>query len=298
MRILVAGGTGHTGERLVRRLILAGHEVAFLSRKSVDHPIVASLLRAGAIHVEGDFLRRWTVWEALDGRDVLVSCAHIRHSEACIQACRRTGVKRYLQMSSTRRYTKWPCVTSREVIRGEAVMERGGLDHTIIRPTMIFGGKRDANLTRLVEWFRKHRWFPVFGDGRNLLQPVFVEDLVDVMVEALHNSTAIRRDYTVAGPEPLEYMTFLRETARAVGIENPLLPRIPRKPVLLASRLAAPIMGKRGLTAEQIQRLGEDKSADISRAVRELDFSPRSYREAITLKADGKAEVEAIYTEP
>ncbi|MCC5877419.1 MAG: NAD(P)H-binding protein [Candidatus Sumerlaeia bacterium] len=297
MKVLVAGGTGHTGERLVRRLIRSGHDVSFISRKSDEDPIVAALIRAGATHHDGDFHRCWTAWEALKGMDALVSCAHIRYAGSCVQACRRAGVKRYLQMSSTRRYTKWPCETSREVIRGEAVIVKSGLEYTILRPTMIFGGRRDANITRLVEWFRRHRWFPIFGDGKNLLQPVYVEDLVYAMVSALEKGTSVGKDYTLAGPAPIEYAQFLRETAAAVGVANPFLPKIPRQPVLMASRFLSPLLGSRGLSGEQIQRLGEDKTADINRAISELNFSPHSYRDAINLKARGLAEVEAIYTD-
>lgn len=296
MRILLAGATGHTGERLARRLLMSGHEVRILTRKGRNDPLVAPLADFGAIPFPGDFNRRWLVWDALKGCDILVSCAHIRYAGACIQACERMGVRRYLQMSSTRRYTKWPCPTSREVIAGEEIITDSRLDYTIIRPTMIFGGCRDANVTRLVGWFRRRRWFPLFGNGKNLLQPVFVEDLVDAMMTAINNpDVSTRGEYTIAGPEPITYEQFLRETARACGVKRPLLLKVPYSIALMASRLIAPISGGRFLTPEQVRRLGEDKDADISRAIEELGFGPRSYSEAIHLKATGMAEVDKVY---
>lgn len=296
MRILVAGGTGHTGERLVRRLLRGGWEVRFLTRRGAAHPVVDGLVRAGAVRCGGDALRRWTLFEALEGCDVLASCAHIRHAGAMIQACRHAGVRRYLQMSSTRRYTQWPCPTSREVIAGERLITSSGLDHTILRPTMIFGGQRDGNVTRLLAWFRRHRWFPLFGEGANLVQPVYVEDLVDAMMEAIRRpEVTAGRDYTLAGPEPLPLREFLLETARAAGVRRPLLPSIPLAPALAAARLLPPSLAARTLSAEQIRRFGEDKDADISRAVEDLAFHPRPYGEAVRAKAAGLAEVEAVY---
>lgn len=297
MRVLVAGGTGHTGERVVRRLLGEGHDVRFLTRQPDGHPVVRGLVAAGAERREGDAHRRWTLWEALEGCQLLLSCAHIRHAGALIQACQVAGVRRYLQMSSTRRYTRWPCPTSREVVAGENLIQRSGLDFTIIRPTMIFGGCRDGNVTRLLAWFRRHRWFPLFGDGTNLVQPIFVEDLVDVIVEAVRQPLAAAgRDYTVAGPTPMAYREFLLETARAAGVGRPILPRIPLGMALFAAQCLPPSLAARTLSVEQIRRLGEDKAADISPAVSELRFNPRPYREAIRLKAAGAAEVDAVYS--
>jgi len=265
-------------------------------RQGADDPVVAGLVRAGAVRCEGDALRRWMLFDALEGCEILASCAHIRHAGAMIQACRHAGVRRYLQMSSTRRYTRWPCPTSREVIAGERLITSSGLDHTILRPTMIFGGGRDGNVTRLLAWFRRHRWFPLFGDGSNLVQPVYVEDLVDAIVEAIRRpEISAGRDYTLAGPEPLSHREFLLETARAAGVRRPLLPSIPPGPPLAAARLLPPALAARALSAEQIRRFGEDKDADISRAVEELGFHPRPYAEAVRTKAAGLAEVDAVY---
>ncbi|CAN5204153.1 NAD-dependent epimerase/dehydratase family protein [soil metagenome] len=291
MKILVAGGTGHTGERVVRALLSKGYTVRVLSRGGKNDAILGPLLKLGAEHSAGDCTRRWTLWRALEGCDALVSCAHIRHADACVQACKQAGVSRYIQMSSARRFTKFPCETSRAVIDSEAAIEASDLAYTILRPTMIFGGRRDANITRLVAWFRRHRWFPIFGDGKNLVQPVFVEDLVPAFVHAVeHPEITSRKAYDLAGPEPISYEQFIRETAAACGVKNPMLIRIPMSAALIGSRVLPAIITRRGLSAEQIQRMAEDKIADISVAMRDLQFTPRGYAEAIQLKADGKAE--------
>lgn len=297
MRYLVAGGTGHTGERLVRRLCRKGHEVRVLTRRNEEDEILDGLVEWGAIPVHGDCTRRWTLWEALEGCDVLVSCAHIRYAEANVQACQQVGVRRYLQMSSTRRFTKFPCTSSREVIAGEEAILESGLDWTIIRPTMIFGGRRDQNLTKMIAWFRKHSWFPIFGIGRNLVQPVFVEDLLDAMEAALENpEKSNHRAFTIAGPEPIIYRRFLREIARATGRKLPVFPTIPLHAAITASRLLPSFIANRTLSHEQIRRFAEHKDADISEAREILGYNPRPFVETIRQKANGDAEVERLYS--
>ncbi|MBI1292642.1 NAD(P)H-binding protein [bacterium] len=291
MKILMTGGTGHTGERVVRRMLALGHQVRVFTRGSKSG-VVAGLVSAGAQICNGDLTESWTLLDAARGCDAIIGCTHVRHAPRLIATCEMMDIRRYIQMSSTRRYTKWPCPTSRDVIAGEAAISRSDLDFTILRATMIFGGSRDANLERLVRWFRKRNWFPIFGDGTNLVQPVFVEDLVNAFEQVVQRGApTFRRDYTLAGPEPITYESMIRQIAGACGKSRPWLPHVPLGIALAAARVAPPPLVKRGLSAEQIRRFGEDKSADIAPARRELGFAPRSFGEAIRLKVEGKAEV-------
>jgi uncharacterized protein YbjT (DUF2867 family) len=290
MRILLLGGTGHTGERLARRLLDAGHEVSVFTRGGKT-AIVKALRERGALIAAGDITQRWTLWDALEGKEALVSCIHVRHAATCVQACRRLGVQRYIQMSSTRRFTQFPCATSRDVIAGEEAVTSSGLDWTILRATMIFGGRRDANLQRLVEWFRRRRWFPLFGSGANLVQPVFVEDLLDAFMAALQRPVSHSKAYTLAGPEPITMRRMLTETAQACGVARPLLIPIPLQPAIAVASLLPKALAKKGLSAEQLQRMAEDKDVDIRDAVRDLDYTPRPFAVAIQLKASGRCEV-------
>lgn len=297
MRVLLAGGTGHTGERVARRLMQRGHAVRVLTRKPAEHAVVAGLLRAGAEITPGDFTQRWTLWQAMEGCDTFVSCAHVRWAPVCAQACEQVGVRRYVQMSSARRHSQHADdPTVGDVIAGETAIERSDLVYTIVRPTMIFGGRRDANLTRLLAWFQKHRWFPLFGGGERRVQPVYVEDLVSFIVATLEQeANAARRAFDVAGPEAITYRQFLLDTARAAGRRKPRLLPVPLAPMVWAAGLMPEAVQRRTLSRHQIARMAEDRGADISEARAALGFAPISFREAIHRKARGEAEVEFLY---
>ena len=80
-----------------------------------------------------------------------------------------------------------------------------GVRWTILRSAMIFGGPEDNNLARVAAAVRRWRVFPMFGPGRNLVQPVFVWDLVEALVACLERPEAAGRCYTIAGPEAMTY---------------------------------------------------------------------------------------------
>lgn len=292
-RVCIVGGTGHTGERLARRLVRAGVETVVPTRDP-NSPVARSLRDFGCRIVEGDSLRRWLLWQAMDGCHAIVSCAHIRYAEALVQACHRLEIPRLVCMSSARRYSRVPDPSVSEVLAGESLLMESELAWTIVRPTMIFGGSRDNNLTRLVGWVRRYPAIPVFGDGKSLVQPVFVEDVVTALAEALRRKGTAGRDYTVAGPGPMPLDEMIDRTARAAGRVVRLV-HVPTPLGVTAARVLGPIVRRRGLTTAALRRMGEDKSADISNARMDLDFRPRSFDEAIAMKVSGEAEVDALY---
>ncbi len=291
--ILVLGGTGHTGERLCRRLVRNDVKVRVLTR-TPDSAVAESLAADGCEIMEGDTTRRWLLWGALEDCEALVSCSHIRHAEPIVQACYRCGVERVICMSSTRRFSRVESGSVNEVLGGEATIMDTSLDWTVVRPAMIFGGCRDGNLTRVVEWIRKHRWIPVIGTGRALLQPVFVEDVVSVLMECLRRSTARRKAYTIAGPEPMSWRQMISTIADEMNLAVRTVP-IPASLALAGTKLFRPLATWKGITRNTILRTQEDKAYDISEAIHDLHFEPRHFREAIRLKIDGAAEVDSFY---
>ncbi|MCB2156686.1 NAD(P)H-binding protein [bacterium] len=292
-RILLLGASSHTGERVARRLARHGVHVRAMTRDTKS-PIAQGLAAARCEIVEGDANRRWKIWEALEGCDAMVSCSHIRHAEVCIQACHRVGVERLVCMSSTRRFSTFKTPDVNEVMAAEALLTECDREWTIIRPTMIFGGRRDDNITRLVKWTSRHTWFPVFGKGNNLVQPVFVEDLVDALVETLRRPDTSHHDYTLGGPEAIEYNDFIRQIAEAQGRAIRLV-HVPLKLAMWSATVMPNFLRPLGVTPDVIRRMQEDKNVGIDRARDDLDFNPRPFSEAMSWKISGNAEVEAIY---
>src|SRR4029450_5689066 len=75
-----------------------------------------------------------------------------------------------------------------------------GLDHTILRPTMIYGPGGGLHFQKLVGLVRRAPLvFPVVGGGRAWLQPVYIDDVVDAIEAVLRNPRAVGKTYNVSG---------------------------------------------------------------------------------------------------
>ncbi|HOR27682.1 MAG TPA: NAD(P)H-binding protein [Candidatus Sumerlaeota bacterium] len=286
--IFLTGATGHTGSRLARRLAEEGWRARCLlhtpGRRAYlpDHPRIEV--------VEGS-LTEPAGWAAsAAGAAALIHAAHVGFAPRVVEACRAAGVERVIALSSTRRFTRFPEETARRVIAGEEALEHSGLAWTVLRPTMIYGGDRDNNLERLVRWLRRRRWLPRVGDGRNLVQPIFVADLVEAVMRALARPVETRgRALTLAGPEPLTQRQLIEEVAAAMGIRVRWVP-VPYGLAMAAAGALELCLRRPPVTRAQLRRTLEDKAFDIDEARAALGgWQPRPFGEGIRLKLAGKA---------
>ncbi len=280
--IFLTGATGHTGSRVARRLVERGESIRCL----LHMPSHASFLPKQAEVVQGNVIDIEKVAQAMHGASACIHLAHIRYAQSILNACRLTGVSRFLCLSSTRRFTRFPCETSRAVIEGEAHVEESGLDWTILRPSMIYGGPRDNNIERLKTYFQKTPFFPLVRGGMQLVQPVFTWDVVDALEAALGRPQSIGHAYTLAGPEPFTYRHMV-ESAAALVRRKPVFIPMPFELAMAGAWLIEHSFPKPLATPEMVRRFLEDKVFDIKPAQADLGFAPVSFTEGMARKKYG-----------
>jgi uncharacterized protein YbjT (DUF2867 family) len=280
MRILLTGGTGLLGGGLLELLLAAGHEVRCLVRP--DSPNVSRLDGHGVEIFRGDAGNEADLYGALGGTDAFLHVAGIEHSPAVVGAARRSGVGRLVVVGSTSAHSAY-AFRSGPKLEMERVVRSSGLLWTIVRPTMIYGSERDRNIHRLLRFLDRWPFFPMFGPGTNLWQPVYHEDCARAILETLKHPETVHQSYDLPGANPLTYLDLVKTAAAALG-RRPRIIRIPIEPVrralVAAERLRLPLPVDSG----QVTRLREDKAYPYPDARRDLDYAPRPFREGVALE--------------
>lgn len=274
--ILVTGGTGYTGCLLARRLLAeVEEEVRFLVRPSSDR----SRLPPGAAEVfTGDLTRPREVAAAFGGVSRIVHLAHIRYTGTLVE-CLAGSVDHVVLVSSLRRFSQVRSASVEEVLRGEECALDSRMPCTILRPSMIFGPGNDRNISRLAAHLSRIRCIPVFGSGRHLQQPVFVDDVVGAILATLARGPG--GEYALAGPRALPYNEVIDLVGAAVGVQ-PLKLHIPVRLALAACHLARIVPFELSLDTEQVRRLQEDKCYSIDAATQDLGFTPLGFEAALS----------------
>jgi nucleoside-diphosphate-sugar epimerase len=280
MRTLVTGGTGLLGGALLDVLLAEGCEVRCLVR--AESPRASRLDPLRVELIRGDVRDGRALSLALSGVDAILHVAGIEYAPPVLEAAGRAGVERLVVVSSTSAHSAYPSRSSPK-LRMEELVRESGLDYTIVRPSMIYGSELDKNMHRLLRFLDRSPFFPMFGSGENLWQPVYHGDCARGVYEALVRPAAPRQSYDLPGAEPLTYLELVRVAAGALG-RKPRIVRLPLEPVRLAlaavERLRLPLP----IGSEQVLRLREDKAYPYDKAKRELGYAPRSFREGIALE--------------
>ena len=284
-RAHVTGGSGFLGGFVIPRLRDQGYEVSALARSGAAAATVEAL---GATALEGDLDSAESLRAAFEeaAPSVLVNLASLGfgHAQTIVEAAEAAHLKRAVFVSTTAIFTKLNAPSKAVRMAAERIIRESALQWTIVRPTMIYGTPDDRNMWRLLRQVRRVPVVPLPGGGRHLQQPIHVDDLAEAVVAALQTDAAEGKAYDVAGPEALTFRQIVSSAGAAVGRSPKLLP-LPARPIIrLLARVEA-TGHSLPLKAEQVERLIEDKAFDITDAVADLGFSPRSFDEGIRAEA-------------
>jgi NADH dehydrogenase len=214
LSIVVLGGTGFLGSRLVARLIKDGHRVTVLSRDREQHKHL--LVLPGLTLENTDVYQEPQLSEHFRGQDVVINLigilnergfggagfrrAHTELTRHVLQAGRSAGITRLLQVSALNAAVDAPSYYLRS--KGEAeklIRGQNALDWTLFQPSVIFG-PGDSFLNRFAALLASVPFvFPLARpDAR--MQPVAVDDVVEALLRCLQGSATSRQTYELGGP--------------------------------------------------------------------------------------------------
>jgi uncharacterized protein YbjT (DUF2867 family) len=221
--ILVAGGTGTLGTRLVRRLSDRGRTVRVLTRD----PARAAHLPTTVQTLAGDLRDRAAVAAAVRGCATVVSAAHgfagpgkpspeaidRDANRALFQAAAAAGVQHLVLVSVLDAGPDHPMSLHRAKHAAEQALQASGLAWTSIRPAAyletwiaITGAKLAGNGQT-----------QVFGPGRNPVNFVSADDVAAVVDLAVHDRSLRGQLLEVAGPENLTLTQLAERLIAASG---------------------------------------------------------------------------------
>jgi nucleoside-diphosphate-sugar epimerase len=279
MKIFVTGATGFTGSRVVPLLLKEGYEIRCLYRTSSDR---SPLPQPEIEWATGDLSNPESLSNAMQGTDALVNIASLGfgHAENIINSAKAAGIKRTIFISTTAIFTKLNAKSKSVRMQAESAIEASGLDYTILRPTMIYGSPRDRNMWRLIRFMKVAPIIPIFGDGKYLQQPIFVDDVAQAIVRCLSNRNTFGKSYNIAGKSPLTYNAVIDTITQKLN-KRVWKIHIPSKPVEGMLNLFEKIRLPFPIKAEQVLRLNENKDFSYAEAEKDFGFSSRSFEEGI-----------------
>lgn len=241
MNVAIAGGTGFVGGGIGAVLAARGHHVVVLTHRPPEAPPIRPALPAGWDVRHVDLADAAGLAAAMSGIDALIVAIAFhgypmenpRRSETfeavdgagterLVAAAATAGVGNVVYISGAGAAADLPRQWFRAKWRAEEAVRSSGLRYTILRPTWLYG-PRDVALNRFLGFARYLPFVPLTGNGRQLLAPVFIDDLGAIVADALADPAAADRVFEVGGPDTMTMNDVVRTALRVTGKRRFLL---------------------------------------------------------------------------
>ncbi len=225
--VLVAGGTGFVGRRLVAALVDDGHDVRVMTRSPEKY-------RGPGKAVFGDVADEGSLAAALAGSEAAYYLVHsldsadfeeldARAGRAFGSVAAAAGVGQIVYLGGLGDDNDDLSAHLRSRREVEGLLGAAGVPVTVLRAGIIVGhGGISWEITRqLVEHLPAMvtpRWV------RTRTQPIAVADVVRYLLGVLGLDAAIGQVFEIGGPEVLEYRTMLTRVAKVEGRRLPIVP--------------------------------------------------------------------------
>ena len=308
MKILVTGGTGFTGKALVRRLLDDGHQVVALDYK--EGLKTEELRQWGAEVVIGTVTDRECVKRCMQGveivqhlaaafRELNVPESHYDHvnvdgTRICLEEAHAAGVKKFIYCSTCGIHgnVKDPPTDEDHNIapadyyqstkyKAEPVcldfMKQTGMPVTILRPAAIYGPGDPERFQMIFKRVNRGR-FPMFGSGKTLYHPVYIDNLVDAFVLAMDLNKGNGEAYLIADEEYVSIKDLVQRIGRALDVDVKIK-HYPIWPVIIAGhvceKVCTPLRITPPIFPRRVDWYRQNRAFNINKAKRDLGYNPK-----------------------
>ena len=264
LNVLITGGTGFIGSRLALECLNRGHAVKVLGQEntpaeSFNRKIVED--RGGQVFLES-VTNTHGLLELFQGVDVVFHLAAAQHemnvpdrkfwdvnvtgTKNILEASVRAGVKRFVHGSTIGVYgsiagvidEQTPCMPDNIYGVTKFEGEKLALSYCDRIPTVVIRipevyGPGDRRLLKLFKAIRRNA-FLVIGSGENLHHLIYIDDLVEGLLQSAVHPAAANKLFLLAGIEPVTTNQMVAAISRQLGTTPPRF-RTPMFPFMVAA---------------------------------------------------------------
>ncbi|MBC2696073.1 MAG: NAD(P)-dependent oxidoreductase [Desulfobacteraceae bacterium] len=307
MKVLVTGGTGFTGKALVSRLLDKGYQVVALDYK--EGVRTQDLRDWGAEVVIGTIADQEIVNRCMDGVDVVHHLAaafreldvpdsyyreiNIEGTRNVLEAAFDQKVKKFIYCSTCGvhgnidhppggedapihaadyyQQTKYDA----EPVVNEYFKK--GMKTVILRPAAIYGPGDPERFFMIFKRVAKGI-FPMFGNGKTLYHPLYIDNLIDAFMLAMENGKGHGEAYLIADEEYIEIEQLVRKVGKALNV-NVKIPHFPFLPLIIAGHICEKVCKPFRITPpifpRRVDWYKQNRAFKIDKAKRDLKYQPK-----------------------
>jgi uncharacterized protein YbjT (DUF2867 family) len=289
--ILITGATGYIGRHLVARLIAQGERPRCLVR---DMNRAKRILHSDNVElVLGSTTSPDSLDAAVKGVDTIVHAAfltadrkqsatneyektNVQGTANLIKAAKKADIKRLIEISGLGTKPDKPGSYMQGRYLSEKMLKESGLDWTIVQPSVLFG-KNAPFIKGLADLIRTAPVVPLIGGGKIMFQPIWVEDVVTVIIKVLQDPTGTtKRTYTIGGPAYYSFTQIIDVLLKTMHKQRIKVPA-PTPLVGIGAAVMETFLPKPPITKAAMTLFTFDNITDLRSVERDFGFTPMSF---------------------
>jgi len=277
--LFITGSSGFIGSNFLRRIDTQKYDTIYcLSRRERSSNQVAEAHNIRFI--TGNIYDAQIYGRYLESSDVVLHLAaatgkarpeeyldvNTEGTKVLTEQCKRSGVQYFLFVSTIavkfQDKSQYYYAQSKE--KAEAVVKNSGLKYVILRPTIVLG--KEAAIWKSLSQLARAPFIPLFGDGTAKIQPIYVDDLVDIMQYVVDERIFANETFELGGPEVNTIEVFLKRIHQMNHKTNPRAIHLPlRQLVSVLSLLEKHFYSLIPFTVGQLSAFANDSLIEPNR---------------------------------
>jgi uncharacterized protein YbjT (DUF2867 family) len=305
MRILITGATGFIGSALAAALRRNGHDVVPCVHRGGDSHLTGDTRIVTVDYMRDLAAEAWL--PRLAGVDVVINAvgilresaratfAELHHlaPRALFHACEQSGVRRVIQLSALGADKGAISRYHRSKRAADDYLRAGGLDWTIVQPSVVFGPYGAS--TQLFLRLASLPVIPLAGRGDQRLQPIHIDDLVALVVHLVQRRLALRQTVRAVGPQALSLRAMLVIYRHSLGLGKARLLPVPLALIRLGAK-AGDVLKSGALDSETLGMLLHGNTGPVTDAQNILGYPPRAPKDFIQPNEAASLRARAVWS--
>ena len=235
--IAITGGTGFIGAHLARQLVARGHFAKLLARgiSHRDDPITKETnvnFSPAGVNEEKQLMA------AFGGCDAVCHLVginrernagdfekvHVQGTRTVVTAANHAQVKKIVYVSFLHARKSMTSKYLDTKFQAEEIIRNSMIDFTVLKPGMVYG-QGDQMVSSIVDgldMFPLIGFWPTLGLLEKPVNPIFIGDMVEILIAALVDGRLSNQTAAVIGPEKISLSSAVRRVAKV--IKKPVIP--------------------------------------------------------------------------
>jgi NADH dehydrogenase len=226
-RVLILGGTGFVGRHVCEKLTRMGSSMTVITRRAKQAAAIQNLPRVRVL--EGDVYHAEFLTQCMAQHDVVINLiailhgteaafqkAHVQLPQVIAEACRQSGVSRLIHISALGASAEGPSLYQRSKAQGEAILQKAGLQLTVLQPSVIFGA--DDQFLNLFAKLQKITPVVPLAGAKTRFQAVWVEDVAAAVAHCVMQPDTAGHTYEICGPETWTLKELVQQSGQWAGV--------------------------------------------------------------------------------